>query len=49
MPVVVDVRSQADYDAWLAEQQGGEAAPAAAAANETVNESAAMQIVAKAE
>ena len=31
MPVVVHVKPQAEYDSWLAEQQGG-AAPAAAAA-----------------
>lgn len=48
MPVVVDVKTQADYDTWLAAQKGGEAAPAAAA-NETINESAAAQAVAKAE
>jgi cytochrome c oxidase subunit II len=46
MPVVVDVRPQAEYDAWLKAQQGGEAAPAQA---EQTNESATTPVVAKAE
>jgi cytochrome c oxidase subunit 2 len=36
MPVVVDVRPQAEYDSWLAEQQGG-AQPAPAAAQTIEN------------
>ena len=36
MPVVVHVRPQAEYDSWLAEQQGG-AAPAAASAQTVEN------------
>lgn len=39
MPVVVHVKPQAEYDSWLAEQQGG-AAPAAAAAAPTVENAA---------
>jgi len=54
MPIVVDVKPQAEYDAWLKTQQGGNAAeaaaaPAQAAAVGTVNESAATAIVAQAE
>lgn len=56
MPIVVEVKPQAEYDAWLQAQQGGdsgaaaEAAPASsAAAVGTVNESAATQVVAQAE
>jgi cytochrome c oxidase subunit 2 len=48
MPVVVHVKPQAEYDAWLKEQQGGNA-PEKAAAVGTENESAATAIVAKAE
>ena len=32
MPIVVEAKSEADYAAWLAQQQGGESAPAAAEA-----------------
>jgi cytochrome c oxidase subunit 2 len=46
MPVVVHVKPQAEYDSWLAEQQGG-AAPAAASA-QTI-ENAAPTAVAAAE
>lgn len=53
MPVVVDVKPQAEYDAWLKAQQGGEPAPAQiieqAAATENVNEGATAPVVAKAE
>jgi len=48
MPVVVDVKPQAEYDAWLKEQQGGGEAAAAATAG-TENESATTAIVAKVE
>ncbi len=49
MPVVVDVRSKADYEAWLQQQQGGgESAPAQAAV-EQVKDEAAAAVVAKAE
>lgn len=48
MPVVVDVRSKDDYQAWLKEQQVGEGA-AATAAVEKVSDSAAAVAVAKAE
>ncbi len=47
MPVVVDVRPKAEYEAWLKEQQGGEAAPAQAA--EKINDGATTAVVAKAE
>ncbi|MBL8268846.1 cytochrome c oxidase subunit II [Steroidobacter sp.] len=41
MPVVVDVLPQAEYDSWLAEQKGGDqAAPAAAASAQTVENAA---------
>lgn len=49
MPVVVDVRSQADYDTWLKAQQGGEAAPAQTAAIDQANDGAMTAVVAKAE
>lgn len=48
MPVVVDVRPQAEYDLWLKAQQGGEAAPAQTAAIENANDGATA-VVAKAE
>ncbi len=52
MPVVVEVKSEADYAAWLKQQQGGAApAPVATAqvitGNQTID--VATQIVAKAE
>jgi cytochrome c oxidase subunit 2 len=47
MPVVVDVRPKAQYEAWLKEQQGGAAAAAQAA--EKLNDGAATAVVAKAE
>jgi cytochrome c oxidase subunit 2 len=41
MPVVVHVKPQAEYDSWLAEQQGGATpAPAAAQAQTTVENAA---------
>jgi cytochrome c oxidase subunit 2 len=40
MPVVVEVRSQADYDAWLQNQKDG-AQPAPAPAAQTVETAAA--------
>ncbi|HMN44689.1 MAG TPA: cytochrome c oxidase subunit II [Povalibacter sp.] len=43
MPVVVDVKSKEDYAAWLAAQQGGEAAPAAAQTNESAMATAIAQ------
>ena len=53
MPVVVEVRSKADYAAWLAEKQAAAApAPAAAAANvpaNTLTMDGAIASVAKAE
>jgi cytochrome c oxidase subunit 2 len=55
MPVVVEVRSKADYAAWLAEQQAAAApapAPTAAAANapaNTLTMDGAIASVAKAE
>lgn len=50
MPVVVDVRPQAEYDTWLKAQQGGEPAPAAQpAAIETTNDGVATAVAAKAE
>ncbi|MBB6093109.1 cytochrome c oxidase subunit 2 [Povalibacter uvarum] len=48
MPVVVDVRPKAEYEAWLKAQQGGESAPAQAAV-EKINDGAATEVVAKAE
>lgn len=54
MPVVVDVRPQAEYDTWLKAQQGGQDAPAQtgavqAAAVENANDGATTAVVAKAE
>jgi cytochrome c oxidase subunit 2 len=50
MPVVVDVKPQAEYDSWLAEQQGGaQAAPAVAAASAPMIENAAPTTAAAAE
>jgi len=46
MPVVVDVRPQAEYESWLAEQQGG-AAPAAAQAQTVENAAPATAAVAE--
>ena len=48
MPVVVDVRSKDEYQAWLKQQQGGDSASATAAV-EKVNDGATTAIVAKAE
>jgi cytochrome c oxidase subunit 2 len=48
MPVVVDVKSPEEYEAWLKVQQGGETAPANAAV-EKVNDGATTPVVAKAE
>jgi cytochrome c oxidase subunit 2 len=48
MPVVVDVKSPEEYEAWLKAQQGGETAPANAAV-EKVSDGATTPVVAKAE
>ncbi len=47
MPVVVDVRPQAEYEAWLKAQQGGDSVPAQATDERTDGSAAAL--VAKAE
>jgi cytochrome c oxidase subunit 2 len=47
MPVVVNVLPQAEYDSWLAEQKGGEpAAPAPAAAAQTIENAATTEVAA---